>query len=127
MLLLDTSALIWVLIDSPRLGRQARKRITQASVVHVSAVSVAELTIKAMLGRIGVPEDLPAALRQQSLVELPLTAEHAAAVTDFPALVRHDPFDRLLLAQARTAGLDFLTSDRTLLGLGLDFVVDAGG
>ena len=125
MLLLDTSALIWVLIDSPRLGVAARALIARSSMVHVSAVSVAELTIKAMLGRVTLPDELPAALRRQSLIELPLSLDHASAMTQFPALVRHDPFDRLLLAQARTAGLDFLTSDAVLLGLGLDFVVDA--
>ncbi|WP_375500584.1 hypothetical protein [uncultured Jatrophihabitans sp.] len=46
-------------------------------------------------------------------------------MTTFPNLVRHDPFDRLLLTQAHTAGLDVLTPDRTLLALGLPFVIDS--
>lgn len=126
MLLLDTSALLWLVIDSPQLGSQARRRIARTPTVHYSAVSAAEIVIKSMLGRIDVPGDLTAALRDQSLTELPLTTGHAQAVRRFPLLTHHDPFDRLLLAQAASSGLDFVTADRVLLALDLDFVVDAG-
>jgi PIN domain nuclease of toxin-antitoxin system len=54
-----------------------------------------------------------------------ISAEHTEAVRDFPELTRHDPFDRLLVAQASRAGLRLLTADRVLLGLGRDFIVDA--
>jgi len=57
---------------------------------------------------------------------LSITAEHAEAIQDFPELVRHDPFDRLLVAQASRTGLRLLTADQTLLGLGRDFIIDAG-
>ena len=62
----------------------------------------------------------------QGLALLSITAEHAEAVRDFPELVRHDPFDRLLVAQASRAGLRLLTADQILLAMGRDFIVDAG-
>ena len=65
-------------------------------------------------------------LTTQGLALLSITAEHAEATRDFPELARHDPFDRLLVAQASRAGLRLLTADQTLLGLGRDFITDAG-
>jgi len=58
-------------------------------------------------------------------VLLDITAEHAEAIRDYPELTRHDPFDRLLVAQADRAGLQLLTADRVLLGLEKDFILDA--
>jgi PIN domain nuclease of toxin-antitoxin system len=60
------------------------------------------------------------------LALLSITAEHAEAIRDFPELVGHDPFDRLLVAQASRTGLRLLTADQILLALGRDFIVDAG-
>jgi PIN domain nuclease of toxin-antitoxin system len=125
MLLLDSQALLWLLDDNPRLGPQARRAITSAQGVHVSAATVWELTIKTMLGKLSVPADLSTRLTSQGLELLSITAEHAEALRDFPELTRHDPFDRLLVAQAARAGLQLLTSDQVLLGLDRDFILDA--
>src|ERR1700760_5068857 len=125
MLLLDSQALLWLLDDNPRLGPQARKAITSAQGVHVSAATVWELTIKTMLGKLSVPADLSTRLTAQGLTLLSVTAEQAEAIRDFPELTRHDPFDRLLVAQASRAGLPLLTADQVLLQLGLGFIVDA--
>jgi PIN domain nuclease of toxin-antitoxin system len=125
MLLLDGQALLWLLDDNPRLGPQARRAITSAQGVHVSAATVWELTIKAMLGKLSVPADLSTRLTAQGLELLSITAEHAEAVRDFPELTRHDPFDRLLVAQASRTGLQLLTADKVLLDLGRDFILDA--
>jgi PIN domain nuclease of toxin-antitoxin system len=125
MLLLDSQALLWLLDDNPRLGPQARQAIASAQGVHVSAATIWELTIKTMLGKLSVPADLPKRLTAQGLALLSITAEHAEALRDFPELTRHDPFDRLLVAQAFRAGLRLLTADHILLGLGRDFILDA--
>lgn len=125
MLLLDSQALLWVLDDNPRLGPRARKAITSAQGVHVSAATVWELTIKSMLGKLTVPANLSKRLSGQGLELLRVTAEHAEAIRDVPELARHDPFDRLLAAQAACAGLGLLTADQTLLGLGRYFIIDA--
>ena len=126
MLLLDSQALLWLLDDNPRLGPRARQGITSAQGVYVSAATVWELTIKSMLGKLSVPEDFSKSLSMQGLVLLSITAEHAEAIRDFPELVRHDSFDRLLVAQASRAGLRLLTADQILLGLGRDYIIDAG-
>lgn len=125
MLLLDSQALLWLLDDNPRLGPQARQEITAAQGVHVSAATVWELTIKAMLGKLSIPASLPAIVKAQGLELLSITAEHAEAIRNFPELTRHDPFDRLLVAQASHAGLRLLTADHVLLNLGRDFILDA--
>ena len=125
MLLLDSQALLWLLDDNPRLGLQARQAITSAQGVHVSAATVWELTIKTMLGKLSVPADLSKRLTAQGLVLLSITAEHAQALRDFPELTRHDPFDRLLVAQASRTGLRLLTANQVLLNLGRDFILNA--
>ncbi|WP_028932839.1 type II toxin-antitoxin system VapC family toxin [Pseudonocardia spinosispora] len=125
LLLLDSQAVVWLLDDSARLGARARELIQTAGGVYVSAASVWELTIKSMLGKLTIPADLASRLRQQGLVPLSVTAEHAEGIREFPELLRHDPFDRLLVAQAHRSGLRLLTADQVLLGLGRDFVIDA--
>ena len=85
-----------------------------------------ELTIKDMLGKVALPADLPGVLDEEGFAILDITAAHAHGLRTFPELARHNPFDRLIIAQARVAGLRLLTADRVLLGLERDFVVDAG-
>lgn len=126
MLLLDSQALLWVLSGSTRIGPEARQRIEASSAVHVSAASIWELTIKSMLGKLDLPVGLPAVLDEQGFAVLDVTAAHAEGLRTFPELIRHDPFDRLIIAQAHIEGLRLLTADRILLGLERDFVVDAG-
>lgn len=117
-LLLDTNALLWVLSDSPRLGAEARELIRTSARVHFSPVSVVEIEIKVLLGRLQVPGDVAAAGSALGLVELPLTSSHAQGLAVFPELARHDPFDRMLLGQATAESMTLLTSDQVLLDLG---------
>ena len=126
MLLLDSQALLWVLSGSTRIGPEARQLIESSSAVHVSAASIWELTIKSMLGKLDLPTGLPEVLDAQGFAVLDVTAAHAEGLRAFPELTRHDPFDRLIIAQAHIEGLRLLTADRILLGLERDFVVDAG-
>lgn len=125
LLLLDSQVALWVLDDSPRLGPHARQIISSTTTVHVSAATVWELTIKTMLGKLSVPDKFASQLVEQGLSLLSITAEHAQALRDFPELTQHDPFDRLLVAQASYAGLQLLTADRVLLDLGRDFIINA--
>lgn len=125
MLLLDSQVLLWVLSGSNRIGPDARRLVEASGAVHVSAATVWELTIKAMLGKLELPTGLPDLLDTEGLTVLDVTAAHAEGLRTFPELVRHDPFDRLITAQAHLDGMRLLTADRVLLGLGRDFVVDA--
>ncbi len=124
MILLDTNALLWVLGDNPRLGDGARDLI-RAAASHYSAVSVVETSIKTAMGKLAVDGSVSNGAAAAGLRELPLTSEHAEAIVSFPELARHDPFDRMLLAQARTEGMRLLTSDRSLLAAAPELTIDA--
>lgn len=110
-LLLDTHVLLWALSNDPALSQAARTAIIDGrNEVLVSAVSAWEITIKKALGRLRAPDDLPDQLAARRLVPLDVTIAHALAVGDLPA--HHaDPFDRLLIAQARTDRLTLVTRD----------------
>jgi len=111
-LLLDSHAFFWWLADDPNLKTKARQAITDpTSVVHVSAATVWELSIKAALGKLDLDgADLVEELEANDFVELPMTARHSLGAA---ALPRHhnDPFDRMLIAQARIEGLTIVTRD----------------
>ncbi|MDQ2706345.1 MAG: type II toxin-antitoxin system VapC family toxin [Actinomycetota bacterium] len=125
MLLLDSHVAVWALDDSPRLGPVARRAIIGATGVYVSAASIWELTIKSALGKIDIPAGLSAVLVSAGYLPLNVTAEHAESIFDHPEMIKHDPFDRLLVSQAHRAGLRLLTADRMLLSLNRDFITDA--
>lgn len=125
MILLDTQVALWLLSAPERLGRRARREIEAAESVAFSSVSVAEITIKKMLGRLDVPDDIAQQWQRSGLTSLALDSDHATTIAAFPDLVCHDPFDRLLLAQAKAERATLLTADRVLLSLGLPQVLDA--
>ena len=126
-MLLDTNVLLWLMVDSCRLGDQARSRITTAPRVYVSSVSVLEIVIKNMLGRLDLPggDRFPGVFTQAGLVELPFAVRHADAMRMHARLARHDPFDRMLLAQAEAEAMPLLTSDSALIELGAPSTIDA--
>jgi len=112
-LLLDSHVFLWWLGDDSRLSARARTAIADPrSIVHVSAATIWELAIKAALGRIDSGgADLGQEIAANGFVELPISARHA---TEAGALPRHhdDPFDRMLIAQARIEELVLITRDR---------------
>jgi PIN domain nuclease of toxin-antitoxin system len=99
MILLDSHVLLWVLTGRRRLGPTATAALAASNVIYVSAATVLELAIKEMLGKLTLPDGFEVA--------------------------RHDPFDRVLLAQAVAERLTLLTADRALLAMGHPQVVDA--
>ena len=109
--LLDTHVLLWWQQDDPRLSTAHRELIRgPENVVLVSAISVAEVSIKASLGKLDIVDDLVAQVEIDGFEELPFTAAHAEALRDLPLLHR-DPFDRMLVAQAKVEGIPLLTVD----------------
>jgi PIN domain nuclease of toxin-antitoxin system len=114
-LLLDTHVFLWWIGDSPELSGAARAAIADpASLVHVSAVSAWEISIKRALGRIDLrDEEFAYGMRESGFTELPVTAEHGLAAGALPPHHR-DPFDRMLIAQAKSEGLTLVTRDREI-------------
>lgn len=119
-LLLDAHAFIWWLTDDRRLSAPARRAIADLqSTVHVSAATIWELTIKASLGRITLGDaDLVAEIAANEFLELPITARHADLAGRLPK-EHDDPFDRMLVAQARLEGLTCVTRDRAFQAYGV--------
>lgn len=118
-LLIDSHVFIWIVGRNPRLPQSVAAIFeSQDEPPLLSAVSVAELCIKAGLGRLALPDPVAEDAahwfrRSLELMEmecLPITLEHGAALRDLP---RHhgDPFDRLLIAQAMTEHLTIVTHD----------------
>jgi len=116
-ILLDTHLLLWAVADPRKLPPGARSRIDAAE-VYVSAVSIWEVSIKAALGKLSAdPAELLAEIEPAGFILLPVSGEHAAAVARLPP-VHTDPFDRMLVAQAKTEPLLLLTNDSILAGYG---------
>lgn len=111
MILLDTHVALWWRQDSPRLGAEAREAIADASVAYVSVVSAWEVAIKASVGKLRIPGSFEDAIDESGLSKLPLTWAHTAALAELPFHHR-DPFDRMLIVQARHEGLTIVTADR---------------
>jgi PIN domain nuclease of toxin-antitoxin system len=117
-LLLDTQVFVWSVQASSQLSTAARRVITGADAVFVSAASIWEIAFKARLKQLdGDVEALAEAIEASGFRELPVTGRHAAAVSELPP--HHgDPFDRLLLAQSFSEPLHLLTANRQLAAYG---------
>jgi PIN domain nuclease of toxin-antitoxin system len=113
-LLLDTHVYLWCVKNDRRLSQAARTLILDAAEVYVSSVSIWEASIKAKLGKLDVNiNNLAEAISDSGFLELPLTINHVTEIDQLPDLHR-DPFDRILIAQAISEPLKFLTADVAL-------------
>lgn len=112
-LLLDTQVLLWIQDDDPRLRRSWLDAIDEAEVAFVSAVSIWEIAIKSSLGKLRARATPSVTARAFGYRPLPITWQHAEAVGALP-FHHGDPFDRLLVAQARLEGLTLVTADRMI-------------
>ena len=114
MLLLDTHVLLWWLADDPTLSQTVRAAISNGkNLVFVSAATTWEMAIKRALGKLDMPDNLEAALTANRFQPLPITIPHGLAVADLPHH-HNDPFDRLLIAQAKVEGLTLVTRDEQI-------------
>ena len=113
-LLLDTHIFIWAAFGHRRLTDAARKLIRDADEVYVSAASIWEASIKLGLGKLDIDLTmLVAEISKSGYVGLPVSITHASRVRQLPDIHR-DPFDRLLIAQALSEPLQFITADGRL-------------
>ena len=113
--LLDTQVMLWWLLDDPRLGEDPRELLALNPCV-VSVASIWEVAIKHRIGKLEVS---PIVFRDQSIAAgadlLPVLDSHVIETAQLPML-HQDPFDRLLIAQARVEGLMAVSSDRQWSG-----------
>lgn len=113
--LLDTHAYFWWRAEPSRLSPAARDAIRdRATVVYVSAATVWELSIKAHVKGWEAARvlllDIEDHLRAQGMLELPISLAHAREAGSLP-LVHRDPFDRMLIAQARVERCQIVSNE----------------
>ena len=124
--LLDTNAFLWqVQPGGGKLGPLAKDTMISASKVYVSSISIVEIHIKTMLGKLKSPIDLEKLVVESNDEVLSFDAKAADQLRASKGLDRHDPFDRMILSHSLSEGIKLITSDRTLLYLGLDSIIDA--
>lgn len=109
-LLLDTHVVLWWLTDDANLSEEMKSRLDGDPDVWVSAATVWEIAIKQSIGKILEPAHLPETVANSGFRQLPISFDHAVAAGRLPA-VHRDPFDRMLVAQARSEGLSLVTRD----------------
>jgi PIN domain nuclease of toxin-antitoxin system len=121
-LLLDTHAALWFLSGDERLGKSARRQLTDdANRVLLSAAVVWEVAIKRSLGKLVVPEEYLSLLLGAGVQALAVSVDHAAAVEGLPWHHR-DPFDRMLVAQASVEAAALVSRDDAFRPYGVTLI-----
>ena len=114
-LLVDTHLILWARIAPERLTSGERRALDDARLCYISAVSLWEIAILMALDRVAQDQrllDIP-----DGFDLLPVLPDHCRALLALPQRHR-DPFDRMLIAQARAEHLALLTRDRAITGYG---------
>jgi PIN domain nuclease of toxin-antitoxin system len=123
--LVDTHALVWWLLDDPRLSPRARREITAADEVLMSAASGWEIATKHRVGKLDLkswsPGELPDILERARIEVLDVSLAHALRAGQLPG-VHRDPFDRLLIAQSQIEELSIVTADPVFTAYGVDVI-----
>jgi PIN domain nuclease of toxin-antitoxin system len=114
-ILLDSCSFLWITGDSARLSKKAVEAFRNPSNdVFLSAVSIWEISLKYALGQIEFPSPLPdfiPRVRQEYGIHfIPLEETVALRLPDLP-MIHKDPFDRMLICQAKADGMTILTPD----------------
>lgn len=123
-LLLDTHTILWMVADDPRLPESARGRILAGKDLAWSVASLWEIAIKLSLQRqdfrLGPSWErrIPEEMTRNGIQRLDLQPAHCAAVSKLPWHHR-DPFDRLLVAQAKVEKRTLLSNDIQLDAYGI--------
>lgn len=116
--LLDTHAFIWFISGSEKLSRDARALIeTRENRIFISAASLWEIAIKHGLGKLALDrpfdELIPEQLHRQQIETLQIELSHLSELMPLP-LHHRDPFDRLIVAQAKAERLPIISVDGAL-------------
>jgi PIN domain nuclease of toxin-antitoxin system len=122
-LLLDSHTFLWWVSNAPALKKRARTLIADTrNGCYLSHASAWEMAIEASLGKLTLPSTVEQFVMDQCAINgfrlLPVTLAHIGLVEQLPFHHR-DPFDRLLVAQARIEGMTLVSRDPTLKAYGI--------
>lgn len=109
---------LWSVAEPHRLNSRAKAALAEpSSILYISSASVWEIAIKDATGNLRLHTEPQAFIAEmtEELKSEPLAISHRHAV-EAGGLPRHhdDPFDRMLIAQARVEGLVLLSADRMM-------------
>lgn len=114
-LLLDTHVILWWMGDPGKIGSAAKQAISDAgSEVYYSAISEWEISVKEAKGKLKIDwPEFDRLIDDNKFLQLPITSVHGRIAGALPP-VHGDPFDRILVAQAKVEGVVLVTADRIL-------------
>jgi PIN domain nuclease of toxin-antitoxin system len=119
-LLLDTNALFYYVTASSKFGARTRKLLDNSE-LHFSPLSVVELKQKSAKGKLALSRLDPEMFVELGMNSISFNSDAAHA---FELLANDDPFDNMLLAQAKASDMKFVTADLKILKLELNYVLD---
>jgi PIN domain nuclease of toxin-antitoxin system len=125
VLVIDTNALLAILTRPKILGSKTTKLVDSTEILYYSSISVFEIAIKNMLGKLNLSIPLLKLLDTPKLKSVPFSVKEALETYSLPSLSRHEPFDRMILATVKANRAKLITSDRKMLELGFDWIIDS--
>jgi len=113
--LLDTHIVLWWLSEPEQIQNKAQKIIrNRENQIFVSSASLWEMAIKKSIGRVTLPHNLLETIAIEGFTLLPIMPDECIGVADLP-LFHADPFDRMLIMQAKLHDLVIITRDKKIL------------
>lgn len=110
-IIIDTHIFLWALSDPDKISDEKRSSLEDLSnAIYVSAVSIAEIMIKASLGKLHIDFDPVSLVKESGFLLLDFSAESALYLKEMP-YHHKDPFDRMLIAQSMSTGYPIMTED----------------
>jgi PIN domain nuclease of toxin-antitoxin system len=118
MILLDTHAFLWFILDDPQLSAHGDRLISDRSnTIAISPASYWEIAIKISIGKYSLPEPYDTFIEREIATNdfdiLPILPKHTSTLINLP-FHHKDPFDRLLIAQAITENIPIISNDSIL-------------
>ncbi len=110
-IIIDTHIFLWAISEPDKMDASQRAQLESAvNTIYVSSISIVEIMIKALLGKLQVDFD-PVEVAQKSGFELlDFSAQDAMSLKDMP-FHHKDPFDRMLIAQSMVRDIAVMTND----------------
>jgi PIN domain nuclease of toxin-antitoxin system len=118
MILLDTHAFLWFILDDPQLSTHSDRVISdRTNTIAISPASYWEIAIKISIGKYSLPEPYDTFIEREISTNdfciLPILTQHTNTLISLP-FHHKDPFDRLLIAQAITKNIPIISNDSML-------------
>ena len=113
--LLDTHVILWWFTNPKQISNEANQIISnKENTILVSCASLWEMSIKKSLGRLTIPRNILGVIQSEGFKILSIGPEESLGICDLP-LIHQDPFDRMLVMQAKLLDLTLITRDKNVM------------